>query len=153
MAHRSRALVEEDPEPHHRAAIEALTAGSLPIELGRAHLLYGEWLRRRHRRLDAREQLRLAHEQFLDLGAVAFARRARYELEATGERAKRRTVETANELTPQEAKVAELASQRATNGEIAAQLFISPATVDYHLRKVFRKLGISSRRDLARVLD
>jgi DNA-binding CsgD family transcriptional regulator len=153
LAARADALVagHDDAEALFQEAIAQLD-GVAAGHLARAQLLYGEWLRRRHRRLDGREQLRLAHERFLDLGAAAFARRARYELEATGERAKRRTVEATTELTPQEAKVAELAAERATNGEIAAQLFISPSTVDYHLRKVFRKLGISSRRDLARVL-
>ena len=155
LAARASALVEEDEaaEDRHREALDLLAGTPAAGHLARAELLYGEWLRRRRRRVDAREQLRAAHERFTDIGALGFAERARHELEATGERARRRTVETANELTPQEAKVAELAAQRATNGEIAAQLFISPATVDYHLRKVFRKLGVSSRRDLPDVLS
>ncbi len=155
LAARASALVEEDEaaEDRHRDALDLLAGTPAAGHLARAELLYGEWLRRRRRRVDAREQLRAAHERFTDIGALGFAERARHELEATGERARRRTVETANELTPQEAKVAELAAQRATNGEIAAQLFISPATVDYHLRKVFRKLGVSSRRDLPDALS
>ena len=122
------------------------------MDLARAHLLYGEWLRRARRRLDAREQLRTAYELFADMGAEAFAERARRELLATGERARRRTVDTIDHLTPQEAQIARLARDGHSNQEIGGQLFISPKTVEYHLGKAFSKLGISSRRQLYRVL-
>ena len=122
------------------------------VELARSRLLYGEWLRRENRRMDAREQLRAAHEMFSRMGAAAFAERTRRELSATGETVRKRTVETLGELTTQEAQVARLAAQGRTNPEIAAELFISPRTVEYHLHKVFPKLGISSRRELRRAL-
>jgi DNA-binding CsgD family transcriptional regulator len=102
--------------------------------------------------MDAREELRIAYEMFTDFGMEAFAERARVELEATGEHARRRAVETRADLTPQEAQISRLAAQGHTNKEIAAQLFISPSTVEYHLRKVFRKLGVKSRTQLARLL-
>jgi DNA-binding CsgD family transcriptional regulator len=151
---RSRALLTEGAaaEPLYRQAIEALGRTRVRVELARAHLLYGEWLRRERRRLDAREQLRHAHELFTEFGMEAFAERARIELQATGEHARKRTVETRDDLTPQEAQVSRLAADGATNREIAAQLFISPSTVDYHLRKAFRKLGVRSRHQLAQRL-
>jgi DNA-binding CsgD family transcriptional regulator len=135
-------------EPLYHEAIERLGRTRLRPELARAHLLYGEWLRRLRRRLDARGELRLAHDMFTGFGMEAFAERARVELEATGERARKRTPHTIDHLTPQEAQVARLAGQGSTNREIAAQLFISPSTVEYHLRKAFRKLGVKSRTQL-----
>jgi DNA-binding CsgD family transcriptional regulator len=114
--------------------------------------VYGEWLRRENRRLDAREQLRAAHDVFAGIGAQAFAERARGELLATGETARRRTVDDRDALTPQEGRIARLAAESRTNPEIGAELFISPRTVEYHLRKVFMKLGIRSRRELRAAL-
>jgi DNA-binding CsgD family transcriptional regulator len=147
---RSRALVSEGEtaEALYHQAIERLARTRIRVELARAHLLYGEWLRRERRRLDAREQLRTAHRLFTQFGMEAFAERARIELEATGEHARKRTVETRDDLTPQEAQISRLAAEGATNQEIAAQLFISPSTVDYHLRKAFRKLDVKSRHQL-----
>jgi DNA-binding CsgD family transcriptional regulator len=148
---RARALVDEEgAENHYREAIERLEPTRLAVDLARARLLYGEWLRRQRRRIDARTELRLAHELFSDFGMEAFAERARIELEATGERARRRSADTRDQLTPQEAQIARLAAEGSTNREIAAQLFISPSTVEYHLRKAFRKLDVKSRTQLAR---
>ena len=147
---RSRALVSngEAAEAYYREAIDRLGRTQLRPELARAHLLYGEWLRREGRRADARLQLRTAHEMLTAMGAEAFAERARRELMATGETVRRRTPETLNELTAQEASIARLACDGRTNPEIGAQLFLSARTVEWHLRKVFTKLGVSSRRDL-----
>lgn len=153
VAHRSRALVADDPEPHHRAAIDALASGDLPIELGRAHLVYGEWLRRARRRRDAREHLHAALEVFERGQAPAFAHRTRAELAALGDRAAPAAVPDALDLTAQQLTVARLAAAGHTNAEIGATMFLSPNTVDYHLRNVFHKLGISSRRQLADRLD
>jgi DNA-binding CsgD family transcriptional regulator/tetratricopeptide (TPR) repeat protein len=146
----SRALLSDgrDAEPLYREAVERLARTHGVVHLARARLLYGEWLRRENRRVDAREQLRAAHDTFSRIGAQGFAERARGELLATGETAPRRTVETRDVLTPQEAQIARMASDRQTNPEIGAKLFISPRTVEYHLRKVFTKLDISSRKEL-----
>jgi DNA-binding CsgD family transcriptional regulator len=151
---RSRALVSdgEAAEACYREAIDYLGRTPLRVDLGRAHLLYGEWLRRQRRIRDARDQLRRAHTLFAGFGMEAFAERARFELRATGARTLRRTAGTPDVLTAQEALIARLASAGASNQEIAAQLFISPATAAYHLSKVFAKLGISSRSQLARAL-
>ena len=151
LAARSEALLVEDQraEKLYVYAIERLGRTRIRADLARAHLLYGEWLRRERRRLDARRQLRTAHDLFSDFGMEAFAERARVELEATGEHARRRTVDTVDQLTPQEAQISRLVAQGNTNREIAAHLFISPSTVEYHLRKVFRKLGVKSRTQLA----
>jgi DNA-binding CsgD family transcriptional regulator len=134
-------------------ATDRLGRTRIAVDLARAHLLYGEWLRRQRRRLDARKELRVAHELFSDFGMEAFAERARVELQATGERARKRTVDTRDQLTPQEAQIARLVAQGHTNREIAAQLFISPSTVEYHLRKAFRKLDVKTRTQLAHRLS
>jgi DNA-binding CsgD family transcriptional regulator len=151
IAARSRALLTDGDaaESLYREAIERLGRTRLAPEFARAHLLYGEWLRREHRRLDARLELRTAHELLADLGVEAFAERARLELQATGERARKRTVDTQDKLTPQETQIARLAAEGHTNREIAARLFISASTVEYHLRKAFRKLNVESRTQLA----
>jgi DNA-binding CsgD family transcriptional regulator len=148
---RVRALLSEGDvaDSLYRESIAHLSGTRARLELARTHLLYGEWLRRESRRLDARRHLRTALEAFASMGAEAFARRAERELLATGERARKRTVDTLDQLTPQETQVARLAANGHTNREIAAQLFISPSTVEYHLRKAFRKLGVKSRTQLA----
>ena len=149
----SRALLSEgqDAEPLYREAVERLERSRGVVHLARARLLYGEWLRRENRRVDAREQLRAAHEMFSGIGAEGFAERARHELLATGETVRRRTDDARGVLTPQEAHIARLARDGLSNPEIGAQLFISPRTVQYHLRKVFLKLEITSRNQLSRV--
>ena len=151
---RTRALLlhGEEAEAAYREAIERLARTRSRVDLARAHLLYGESLRRARRRLDGRAQLRTAHELFAAIGAEAFADRAARELHATGETARKRNVDTADELTAQELQVARLARDGLSNPEIGARLFISPRTVQYHLRKVFGKLDISSRSQLELVL-
>ena len=151
---RSRALMSDgaDAEKLYREAIERLGRTRLRPELARSHLLYGEWLRRSNRRVDARAQLRAAHDLLTAMGMEAFAERARGELLATGEKVRKRTVETRDELTPQERQIARLARDGLSNPEIGARLFLSPRTVEWHLRKVFAKLGIHSRRELASAL-
>ena len=150
----SRALLSEGEaaERFYREAIDRLRRTRLRPNLARAHLLYGEWLRRENRRADARAQLRAAHELFETIGMEAFAERARGELLATGERVRKRAVETRDELTPQERQIARLARDGLSNPEIGGQLFLSPRTVEWHLAKVFTKLGIRSRRELANAL-
>ncbi len=154
MEARSRALVEEGQgaESLYREAVERFGSGRLRPDLGRAHLLYGEWLRRHHRRDDARRQLQLAYDVFSTLGMAGFGRRARQELAAMGEQVSHGTALERQELSVQEDQVARLARDGLTNREIAARLFLSVKTVEWHLRKVFTKLGISSRRDLRRAL-
>jgi DNA-binding CsgD family transcriptional regulator len=149
-----RALLSdgEDAERLYRESIARLGRTRIRAQLARSHLLYGEWLRRERRRTDAREQLRTAHDMLDAMGVRAFAERARRELAATGETARKRTMETSSELTAQEAQVARLARDGLSNAQIGARLFISPRTVRYHLTKVFTKLGISSRSQLDRVL-
>jgi DNA-binding CsgD family transcriptional regulator len=147
---RSRALLSGGAaaDALYREAIDRLGRSRIAVHLARAHLVYGEWLRREQRRAEAREHLRVAHEMFGRFGAAAFAERARWELQATGETVRKRTMDTRDVLTMQEAQVARLAAEGHTNPEIGAQLFISPRTAEYHLHKVFSKLGISSRRQL-----
>jgi DNA-binding CsgD family transcriptional regulator len=148
---RSRALVSRGDAAEHlyRQAIERLGRTPLKLELARALLLYGEWLRRQQRRRDARDQLGAAFGYFDSIGAAAFAERARGELRATGVLPRKHTFDAREALSPQETLIARLAGGGVSNRQIAGQLFISPATVAYHLRKVFAKLGVSSRRELA----
>jgi DNA-binding CsgD family transcriptional regulator len=152
---RSRGLLADDDhaEAEYRLAIDHLQRCRLVPELARAHQVYGEWLRRQRRRRDARDQLRYAFEMFDEMGMTAFAGRARAELRATGERARPRSLGTPEVLTAQEAQIARLAAERLSNREIAGQLFISDRTVEYHLHKVFRKLGVTSRIQLARTFS
>jgi len=147
---RVRALLSEGEvaESLYRESLTHLARTRVRVELARTHLLYGEWLRRERRRLDARKHLRTALELFTGMGVEAFALRAERELLATGEHARKRTVDTRDQLTPQETQIARLAAEGHTNREIAAQLFISPSTVEYHLRKAFRKLDVKSRTQL-----
>jgi DNA-binding CsgD family transcriptional regulator len=155
MEARSRALLSEGAaaEDLYRQAIERLEHTRVRMELARAHLLYGEWLRRERRRLDARAELHTAHDMFTGMGMAAYAQRAARELVATGETARRRTVETSDQLTAREAQIARLARDGLSNPEIAARLFLSPRTVEYHMHKIFTKLDISSRHQLQRVLS
>jgi DNA-binding CsgD family transcriptional regulator len=151
---RVRALASEGEaaDALYRESIERLGRTRVRAQLARGHLLYGEWLRREGRRVDAREQLRTAHDMLDTMGIEAFAERARRELLATGETGRRRTVETRDELTAQEAQIARLAREGLSNPEIGTRLFISRRTVEYHLHKVFAKLDISSRNQLHRAL-
>jgi DNA-binding CsgD family transcriptional regulator len=151
---RSRALLSEGEMAGnlYRQAIDRLGRTKLRPELARAHLLYGEWLRRENRRSDAREQLRTAHDMVAAIGMEAFAERARHELLATGETVRKPSAEPANTLTAQETHIARLAADGHTNPEIAAQLYLSARTVEWHLRKIFTKLGITSRRELREAL-
>jgi len=154
MEARSRALVSEGETAEHcyREAIDRLGRTQLRPELARAHLLYGEWLRRENRHPDARAELRAAYDLFTAMGIEAFAERARRELLATGDTVRKRTVETVSELTAQEAHIAQLAVGGLTNAAIGAQLFLSNRTVEWHLGKVYTKLGVASRRELRRAL-
>ena len=154
-AARSRALLAEGgaAEEEYREAIERLSRTRMATHLARARLSYGEWLRRENRRIDARDQLRPAYEAFASMGTQAWAERARRELLATGEKVRRRTKGTRDQLTPQEEEIAQLARDGRTNPEIGAQLFIGARTVEWHLRKVFTKLDISSRRELDQALS
>ena len=151
---RVRALLSQGDlaDSLYRESIDRLGRTRIRVELARAHLLYGEWLRRENRRIDAREQLRTAHDMLDAMGVEAFADRARHELLATGEHVRRRTVETRDELTAQERQIARLARDGLSNPEIGTRLFISARTVQYHLHKVFTKLDIGSRNQLDRVL-
>jgi len=150
IAARCRALVSEGDEAErlYREALERIGRTGVHVELARAHLLYGEWLRRAGRRVDARRELRAAYGLFAGMGVEGFAERARRELLATGETVRPRNVEVFAELTPQETEVSRLAGAGYTNSEIARKLFLSERTIEWHLRKVFTKLGIRSRRQL-----
>jgi ATP/maltotriose-dependent transcriptional regulator MalT len=152
---RARALLrrDADAEQSYREAIDRLSRTRLRPELARSHLVFGEWLRRENRRVEAREQLRTAHDLLGAIGMDAFAERARRELAATGERVRKRSRETRDRLTPQEEQIARLAREGLSNPEIGSQLFISARTVEWHLRKVFTKLGIHSRRELRTALS
>lgn len=149
---RCRALLSEGAaaEKFYRSAIDRLGPTVLRLDLARSHLLFGEWLRRENRPVDAREHLRDAYELFTDIGSESYAERARVELRATGERTRKGAGHPGGQLTPQETRVAHLVAQGSTNVEIAAQMFISPSTVEYHLHKVFRKLEVRTRTQLAR---
>jgi DNA-binding CsgD family transcriptional regulator len=151
---RSRALLSDGAaaEELYREAIERFSRTRLRPDLARAHLLYGEWLRRENRRVDAREQVRTAHEMFVAVGMDAFAERAGKELQASGEKVRKRAVETRDDLTAQERQIARLACDGMSNPEIGSRLFLSPRTVEWHLRNVFAKLDIHSRRELPKAL-
>jgi DNA-binding CsgD family transcriptional regulator len=148
----ARALVTED-EAAYQEAIDVLDDSALVVYRARARLLYGEWLRRQGRRRDARAELRPAHESLSDLGMEAFAERAVGELRATGEHARSRSAQASDQLTMQEVHIARLVADGATSKEVAAKLFLSPRTVDAHLRNIFRKLGLTSRRQLRDLPD
>jgi len=150
VAARCRALTSAGPdaEEHYRDAIERLGGCRIAVDLARTHLVYGEWLRREGRRQDARDQLRTAHGMLSDMGVDAFAARAARELRATGERPRRRAAQDTAELTLQELHVARLVATGATSREVATELFLSPRTIEAHLRSIFGKLGITSRRQL-----
>ena len=152
---RSRALLSAGAvaEPLFREGIERLSRTRVRAELARTHLLYGEWLRRANRRVDARGELNIAYEMFDSMGMEGFAQRTRRELLATGATVHKRSVETRDDLTAQETQIARLARDGMSNPEIGAQLFISARTVEWHLHKVFTKLGISSRRQLRAALS
>jgi ATP/maltotriose-dependent transcriptional regulator MalT len=149
---RCRALLEDASDDLYREAIDRLSRTRVRTELARAHLVYGEWLRREGRRDGGREQLHTAHEILASIGMEAFAERARRELVATGVKVRKRSVETRDRLTPQEEQIARLARDGLSNPQVGTQLFISARTVEWHLRKVFTKLGISSRRELRAAL-
>ena len=151
---RCRALLSqgEAADKLYREAIERLRRTRLRPEIARAHLLYGEWLRRQKRRADARKQLRAAHEMLAAIGMEAFAELARKELAATGEHVRKRALDARDDLTAQERHIARLARDGLSNPDIGARLFLSPRTVEWHLRNVFTKLGIQSRRELANAL-
>jgi DNA-binding CsgD family transcriptional regulator len=151
---RCAALLSEGKEAEslYQLSIDHLERVGVRSELARSHLLYGEWLRRQGRRVDAREQLRTAHGMLGAMGMEGFADRARRELLATGETLRKRSVETLSDLTPQEAQIARLAAEGRSNGEIGSQLFVSSRTVEWHLRKIFPKLGVTSRRQLREAL-
>jgi DNA-binding CsgD family transcriptional regulator len=142
----------ENADAFYRTSIECLKRTPIRTEVARSHLLYGEWLRRQGRRVDARGQLRTAHRMFIDMGMEAFAERTGRELQATGETVRKRSVETRDDLTPQERQIAQLARDGLSNPEIGARLYLSPRTVEWHLRKVFMKLGIHYRQELASAL-
>ncbi len=148
----SRALLanDVDAEAHYRHSIDLLAGANAAAMLARSHLIFGEWLRRQRRRQDARVELTVAYDMFTNMGAWGFAERTRIQLSGTGEKALRRAAKATVELSPREAQIADLVASGETNREVAARLFISPATVDYHLRKVFKKLDVSSRTQLAR---
>jgi DNA-binding CsgD family transcriptional regulator len=152
---RSRAMVAsgEDAEQFYQDALDQFGRTQLRPELAHSHLVYGEWLRREGRRVDAREQLRTAYELCTAIGMEAFGERARRELVATGEHVRKRSVEAQGQLTPQELQIARLASEGNTNPEIGAQLFLSRRTVEWHLRKVFEKLEIRRRGELPQALS
>jgi DNA-binding CsgD family transcriptional regulator len=154
MEARSRALLSDGvaAEDLYREAIDRLRRTRVRIELARANLVYGEWLRSKGRRSDAREELRRAYDMFSRIGADAFAERSRRELLAAGTTVRRRSVDTLEEFTHQEEQIARMAAAGQTNSEIGARLFISPRTVEWHLSHVFSKLGVSSRKELGPAL-